>query len=44
MELQGIGWVGMDWNDLTQDSDRFSDNCEHNNEPSDYVKCNEFSD
>jgi len=33
MDLQEVGWWGMDWVDLTQD-----------NEPSGSIKCGEFVD
>jgi len=36
MDLQEVGWVGMDWLDLAQDS-----KC--SNEPSGSIKCSEIS-
>jgi hypothetical protein len=38
MDLQEVGWRGMDWIDMSQDS------CECGNEPSGSVKCGEFID
>jgi hypothetical protein len=37
MDLRQIGWGGMDWIGLAQDSDQGS--CEESNEPSGSLKC-----
>ena len=41
MYLYDVGWVGMDWIDLAQNMDG-SGSCEYGNEPSGYIKCEEF--
>jgi hypothetical protein len=37
MDLREIGWDGMDWIDLAQDSDQWR--AEHGNKPSGSIKC-----
>jgi hypothetical protein len=39
MDLREIGWDGMDWINLAQDRDQWS---EHGNEPSGSIKCREI--
>jgi len=41
MNLQEIGWKGMDWIDISQDSDR-RQTYECGYEPSGSIKCREF--
>jgi len=38
MDLQEVGWGGMDWIDLAQNRDR----CKRGNERSGSIKCGEF--
>jgi hypothetical protein len=42
MDLQEVGWGGMDWIALTQDRDRGP--CECGNEPFGSIKCGVFLD
>ena len=42
MDLQEVGWGGMDWLALTQDRD--SGPCECGNEPFGSIKCGVFLD
>jgi len=44
LDLQEVGWGGMDWIDLAQDRDRGAGACECGNEPSCSIKCREFLD
>jgi hypothetical protein len=37
MDFRGMGWVGMDWIDLAQDTDQWTS--EHGNELSGSIKC-----
>jgi hypothetical protein len=39
MDLKDVGWEGVDWIHVTQDSF-----CKHGNEPSDFLKGGEFVD
>jgi len=41
MDLQEVGWGGVDWIALAEDRERFCDCC---NEPSDSIKCGKFLD
>jgi len=43
MDLQEVGYGGMDWIKLTQDRD-MAGTCECGNEPSSSVKCEEILD
>jgi hypothetical protein len=42
IDLQEVGWRGMDWIDLAEDRDRWGDTCECGDEPSDSIKCGEL--
>jgi hypothetical protein len=43
--LQEVGYGGMEWFELSQDSDRWrTHTCECGNEPSVSIKCEEFLD
>jgi hypothetical protein len=44
MEIQEVGWEGMDWIDMAQDRDRWRALCECGNEPSGSIKRGEFLD
>jgi hypothetical protein len=44
MDLQEVGFGGMDWIDLTQDRDRCGGTRECGNELSGSIKCGEFFD
>jgi hypothetical protein len=44
MDLQEVGWGGMDWIDMAQDRDKVVSCCECGNEPSGSIKCGEFLD
>jgi hypothetical protein len=51
MDLQKVGYQGMDWIDLSQDRaggelriGQVESTCECNNEPSGSIKCREFLD
>jgi hypothetical protein len=41
MNLQEVGWGGVDWIDVAQDRDRWRGACEHGNEASSFTKCRE---
>jgi hypothetical protein len=43
MHLRDIGWGGMDWIDLAQDTDQGREgSCGYGNEPSGSIKCREI--
>jgi hypothetical protein len=42
MDLQKVGWRGMDWIDLAQEREEWRATCP--NEPSVYIRCGEFLD
>jgi hypothetical protein len=44
MDLREIGWSGMDWIDLTQDTKPVEGYCENGDEPSGSLKCWEVSE
>jgi hypothetical protein len=44
MDLEEVGWGGMDWIDLAQDKRQMAGCCECGNEPSGSIKCGEFLD
>ena len=44
MDLLIVGYGGMDWIDLVQNTDRLAGSCECGNEPSGSIKCEEFLD
>ena len=44
MDLQEVGWGGMDWIDLARNRDRWRGLCECGNEPSGSIKCGEVLD
>ena len=44
MDLQEVGYGGMDWIELTQDRDQVAGCCEFDNERSGSIKCGEFLD
>jgi len=44
MDLQEVGWVGIDRIDLAQDRDRWRGTCECGKEPSGSIKFGEFLD
>jgi len=45
MDLQEVGYSGVDWIELAQNRDRWrAGTCECGNEPSGSVKCGEFLD
>jgi len=44
MDLQEVGWGGMDWIDLAHDRDKRAGDRECGNEPSCSIKCGEFLD
>jgi hypothetical protein len=39
MDLRKIGWGGIGFIDLPEDSDQFDGSCEHGNKPSDSLEC-----
>jgi len=39
MDLQEVGWEGMDWINLAQDKGQVAGNCKCGNEPSGSIKC-----
>jgi hypothetical protein len=41
MDLREIGWYGVDWIDMAQDSEPVEGSCEHGIEPSGSMKCSE---
>jgi hypothetical protein len=44
MDLQEVGWGGMDWMDLAQERCSVVGTCECGNEHSGSIKCKEFPD
>ena len=44
MDLEEVGWGGMDWIAVAQDRDRWRSFSEYDNEPSGYIECGEFLD
>jgi hypothetical protein len=44
MDLNAIGWEGVDWIHLAQDSDRWRALCDHGNESSGSIRSGEFLD
>jgi hypothetical protein len=43
MDLQEVGWGGMDWINLAQDKGQVAGTCKCGNERSVSIKCGEFS-
>jgi hypothetical protein len=43
MDLQEVGWGGMDWINLAQDKGQVAGTCKCGKEPSVSIKCGEFS-
>jgi hypothetical protein len=39
MDLRDIGWDRVDWMDMAQGRDHVEASCEHDVEPSGYIKC-----
>ena len=44
MDLHEVGYGGVDWIELAQDTDSLAGTCECGNEPSGFIKCGEFLD
>jgi hypothetical protein len=44
MDLQEMGYAGIDWNKLAEDRDRWWALCQCGNEPAGFIKCGEFLD
>jgi hypothetical protein len=44
MDLQEVGYGGMDWIDLAQDMGQVAESCMRGNETSGSMKCGEFFD
>jgi len=44
MDLQEVGYEGLDWIQLAQDGDRLVSTCECGNEILGSIKCGEFLD
>ena len=42
MDLQEVGWGGMDWINLVQDKGQVAGTCKCGNETSGSIKCGEF--
>jgi hypothetical protein len=42
MDLQEVGWGGLDWMDLAQHKGQVVGSCEYGDEPSGSIKCGEF--
>jgi hypothetical protein len=44
MDLQEVGWEGVDWIDMARDMGQVAGSCDCGNEPSDSIKHGEFLD
>jgi len=44
MDIQEVGFGGMDWIELAEDMGQVTGTCEYGNEPSGSMKCGEFLD